>query len=56
MAHDTIADNAQPIVRLPEELPVYRLMGHFIRERAHLFLVEDEFGQTAGGCDSGGRY
>jgi len=47
-AQDAIADHAQPIVRVPEELPVYRLLDRFIRERAQLFLVEDEFGQTAG--------
>jgi len=33
---------------VPEELPVYRLLDRFIRERVQLFLVEDEFGQTAG--------
>jgi len=44
----SIATLAQPVVRVPEELPVYRLIDRFIRERAHLFLVEDEFGQTAG--------
>lgn len=43
-----IASLAQPVVRVPEELPVYRLLDRFIREQAHLFLVEDEFGQTAG--------
>ena len=44
----SIATLAQPVVRVPEELPVYRLIDRFIREQAHLFLVEDEFGQTAG--------
>ena len=44
----SIATLAQPVVRVPEELPVYRLLDRFIREQAHLFLVEDEFGQTAG--------
>ena len=43
-----IASLAQPVVRVAEELPVYRLLDRFIREQAHLFLVEDEFGQTAG--------
>ena len=43
-----IAALAQSVVRVPEELPVYRLLDRFIREQAHLFLVEDEFGQTAG--------
>jgi CBS domain containing-hemolysin-like protein len=36
------------VVRVPEELPVYRLLDRFIREQAHLAVVEDEFGQTAG--------
>ena len=44
----SIAALAQPVIRVPEELPVYRLLDRFIREQAHLFLVEDEFGQTAG--------
>ena len=47
-ASDAIAGYAQPIVRVPEELPVYRLLDRFIREQAHLAVVEDEFGQTAG--------
>ena len=45
---EPIAQFAQPVARVPEELPVYRLLDRFIREQAHLFLVEDEFGQTAG--------
>ena len=47
-ASDAIAGYAQPVVRVPEELPVYRLLDRFIREQAHLAVVEDEFGQTAG--------
>ena len=27
---------------------MHRLLDEFIRRRAHLFLVEDEFGQTTG--------
>ena len=46
--NEPIASLAQPVVRVAEELPVYRLLDRFIREQAHLFLVEDEFGQTAG--------
>ena len=37
-----------PIHRVSEELPVLRLLDLFIKRREHLFLVEDEFGQTAG--------
>ena len=44
----SVASCVHPIIRVPEELPVYRLLDRFIREQAHLFLVEDEFGQTAG--------
>ena len=33
---------------MSEKLPVHRLIDLFIKNRAHLFLVEDEFGQTAG--------
>ena len=45
---EPIAHFAQPVARVPEELPVYKLLDRFISEQAHLFLVEDEFGQTAG--------
>jgi CBS domain containing-hemolysin-like protein len=48
LGSEPIAQFAQPVARVPEELPVYRLLDRFIREQAHLFLVEDEFGQTAG--------
>jgi len=37
-----------PIHRVSEELPVLPLLDLFIKRREHLFLVEDEFGQTAG--------
>jgi CBS domain containing-hemolysin-like protein len=36
------------IHRVSEELPVLRLLDSFIRRREHLFLVEDEYGQTSG--------
>ncbi|MEM7292903.1 MAG: hemolysin family protein [Pseudomonadota bacterium] len=39
---------AKPITRVSEKLPVQLLLDRFIKERAHLFLVEDEFGQTSG--------
>lgn len=44
----TISDYAIPIIRVSEKLPVQQLLDMFIKHRAHLFLVEDEFGQTAG--------
>ena len=39
---------ARPVIRVSEKLPVQQLLDRFIKNRAHLFLVEDEFGQTAG--------
>ena len=43
-----ITQFAQKITRVSEQLPVQHLLDLFIKKRAHLFLVEDEFGQTAG--------
>ena len=37
-----------PIHRVSEKLSVHNLLDLFIKRNAHLFLVEDEFGQTAG--------
>ena len=39
---------AKKIIRVSEKLPVQQLLDLFLRNRAHLFLVEDEFGQTSG--------
>ena len=39
---------AKEIYRVSEKLPVQQLLDLFIKKRAHLFLVEDEYGQTAG--------
>ena len=43
-----IREFAKPIFRVSEKLPVQQLLDLFIKQKAHLFLVEDEFGQTAG--------
>jgi CBS domain containing-hemolysin-like protein len=43
-----ISEIAKPIQRVSEKLPVQKLLDLFIKNRAHLFLVEDEFGQNAG--------
>lgn len=43
-----IADYAKKIYRVSEKLPVQQLIDLFIKQRAHLFLVEDEYGQPAG--------
>jgi len=45
---DPISDYAKKIYRVSEKLPVQQLLDQFIKHRAHLFLVEDEFGQTVG--------
>lgn len=44
----TISHFSKPITRVSEYLPVQQLLDLFIKKREHLFLVEDEFGQTAG--------
>jgi CBS domain containing-hemolysin-like protein len=43
-----VSEVAIPINRVSEKLPVQKLLDLFIKNRAHLFLVEDEFGQNAG--------
>lgn len=43
-----IKDFAIPVTRVSEKLPVYKLLDLFLKQRAHLFVVEDEFGQTSG--------
>jgi len=45
---EPIKQFAKPVTRVSEKLPVQQLLDMFIKTRAHLFLVEDEFGQTAG--------
>ena len=43
-----LQDFALPVFRVSEELPVLRLLDQFLKRKEHLFLVEDEYGQTAG--------
>jgi CBS domain containing-hemolysin-like protein len=43
-----IGELSREILRVSEKLPVQNLLDLFIKHRMHLFLVEDEFGQTAG--------
>ncbi len=45
---EPIRNVAKEILRVSEKLPVQKLLDLFIRHQMHLFLVEDEFGQTAG--------
>lgn len=43
-----LRDFASPLFRVSEALPVLQLLDQFIKRREHMFLVEDEYGQTAG--------
>jgi len=46
--NEKISQYVKPVIRVSEKLPVQQLLDTFIKNNAHLFLVEDEFGQTAG--------
>ncbi|AWB66325.1 transporter [Saccharobesus litoralis] len=46
--NDPIANYIKPIFRVSDKLSVHKLLDLFIKRNAHLFLVEDEFGQTEG--------
>ena len=39
---------ALPVFRVSRELPVLQLLDQFIKRREHMFLVQDEYGQTEG--------
>lgn len=43
-----LSEHIVPLNRVSGELPVLRLLDLFIKRREHLFLVEDEYGQTEG--------
>lgn len=43
-----LSDFVLPVHRVSGELPVSRLLDLFIKRREHMFLVEDQYGQTAG--------
>ena len=45
---ETLQAHCLPIFRVSEELPVLQLLDQFLKRKEHLFLVEDEYGQTAG--------
>ena len=45
---EPISNCMQPITRVSENLPVQQLLDLFLKKREHLFLVEDQYGQTAG--------
>lgn len=47
--NDEIIKNlVRPVFRVSEKLSVQKLLDTFIKQKSHLFLVEDEFGQVAG--------
>lgn len=43
-----ISDFLIPLPRVSEKLPVQQLIDLFLKNKMHLFLVEDEYGQTSG--------
>ncbi len=43
-----VHEYSKPILRVSERLPVQQLLDVMIKNRAHLCLVEDGYGQTAG--------
>lgn len=44
----TIGEMRQPVHRVSGKLPVLKLLDVFIKRAEHIFIVEDEFGQTEG--------
>lgn len=44
----TLRSILQPIHRVSEKLPCLQLLDLFISRKEHLFVVEDQYGQTAG--------
>ena len=45
---DKISGYVKPIIRVSEKLPIQQLLDTLIKNKVHLVLVEDEFGQSAG--------
>jgi CBS domain containing-hemolysin-like protein len=43
-----LRDIVKPIYRVPEKMPVYFLLDHFIKRKEHLFLVHDSYRQYSG--------
>ncbi|MCW8932963.1 MAG: CNNM domain-containing protein [Gammaproteobacteria bacterium] len=43
-----LKDIMKPIYRIPENMPVYFLLDHFIKRKEHLFLVHDSYRQYSG--------
>lgn len=45
---DLISNYIKPMTRVSEKLPIQQLLDLCIKNQTHMFLVEDEFGQTSG--------
>jgi len=45
---EPIKNFSKDLVRVSEQLPVQNLLDSLIKNHVHMFLVEDEFGQTSG--------
>mgnify|MGYP000277105762 CR=1 FL=1 len=45
---EAIGKFAIPLTRVSEKLPVQQLLDMFIKNHIHMYLVEDEYGQTSG--------
>jgi len=48
MGHEPLKNIRQPIFRVPEDMPVYFLLDHFIKRKEHMFLVHDAYRQFSG--------
>lgn len=46
--HKTLGSCALPLHRVPNTLPVLHLIDQFVERKEHIFLVEDQYGQTVG--------
>lgn len=45
---EQVGNFIQPLHRVPEDLSVLHLIDQFIEQKAHIFLVKDEYDQTSG--------
>ena len=46
--YEPLKNIIKPIYRVPESMPVYFLLDHFLRRKEHLFLVHDAYRQFSG--------
>ena len=45
---DAVESLRRDVIFVSKKLPIHKLINLFIKHRMHLFIVEDEYGQTAG--------